>query len=65
MREEPRVMGPRRADRPVFARYLYSHYTGLRRELDLYLTDYNVDRVHLGRLINGRIPPASSTLPTR
>ena len=42
--------------RPTFARYLYPRYTGLRRELDRYLTDYNFDRVHHGRLTNGRIP---------
>jgi transposase InsO family protein len=42
--------------RPAFARYLYPRYTGLRRELDRYLTDYNHDRVHHGRLTNGRIP---------
>jgi transposase InsO family protein len=42
--------------RPAFARYLYPRYTGLRRELDHYLTDYNTDRVHHGRLTNGRIP---------
>jgi transposase InsO family protein len=42
--------------KPAFARYLYPRYTGLRRELDHYLTDYNFDRVHHGRLTNGRIP---------
>lgn len=42
--------------RPAFARYLYPRYTGLRRELAHYLTDYNTDRVHHGRLTNGRIP---------
>ena len=42
--------------RPTFARYLYPRYTGLRRELDRYLNDYNTDRVHHGRLTNGRIP---------
>jgi len=42
--------------RPVFARYLYPRYTGLRRELDRYLDTYNTDRVHHGRLTNGRIP---------
>lgn len=42
--------------RPAFARYLYPRYTGLRRELDRYLADYNHDRVHHGRLTNGRIP---------
>jgi transposase InsO family protein len=42
--------------RAAFARYLYPRYTGLRRELDHYLRDYNNDRVHHGRLTNGRIP---------
>ncbi len=42
--------------RPAFARYIYPRYTGLRRELDNYLTYYNTDRVHHGRLTRGRIP---------
>jgi transposase InsO family protein len=42
--------------RPAFARYLYPRYTGLRRELDTYLRFYNYDRVHHGRLTQGRIP---------
>ena len=42
--------------RPAFARYLYPRYTGLKRELERYLVDYNYDRVHHGRLTNGRIP---------
>ena len=42
--------------RPAFARYLYPRYTGLRRELDTYLRFYNDDRVHHGRLTQGRIP---------
>ncbi|HEV2769286.1 MAG TPA: DDE-type integrase/transposase/recombinase [Solirubrobacteraceae bacterium] len=42
--------------RPAFARYIYPRYTGLRRELDSYLTYYNTDRVHHGRLTRGRIP---------
>ena len=42
--------------RPAFARYLYPRYTGLRRELDTYLRFYNHDRVHHGRLTQGRIP---------
>jgi transposase InsO family protein len=42
--------------RPAFARYLYPTHTGLRRELDTYLTYYNTDRVHHGRLTRGRIP---------
>jgi transposase InsO family protein len=42
--------------RPAFARYLYPTLTGLRRDLDTYLTYYNTDRVHHGRLTRGRIP---------
>jgi transposase InsO family protein len=42
--------------RPAFARYIYPRYTGLRRELDAYLAFYNNDRVHHGRLTQGRIP---------
>jgi transposase len=42
--------------RPAFARYLYPRYTGLKRELERYLADYNFDRVHHGRLTDGRIP---------
>jgi transposase InsO family protein len=42
--------------RPAFARYIYPRYTGLKRELDTYLGFYNNDRVHHGRLTQGRIP---------
>ncbi|CAN5323599.1 IS481-like element IS1649 family transposase [soil metagenome] len=42
--------------RPAFARYLYPRYTGLKQELECYLWEYNFDRVHHGRLTNGRIP---------
>ncbi|MEX2547481.1 MAG: helix-turn-helix domain-containing protein [Chloroflexota bacterium] len=42
--------------RPAFARYLYPRYTGLKRELEHYLAEYNFDRVHHGRLTAGRIP---------
>lgn len=42
--------------RPAFARYLYPRYTGPKRELDTYLRFYNTDRVHHGRLTQGRIP---------
>jgi transposase InsO family protein len=42
--------------RPAFARYLYPCYSGLKRELETYLRTYNFDRVHHGRLTNGRIP---------
>jgi transposase InsO family protein len=42
--------------RPAFARYLYPRFTRLPRELERYLAFYNLDRVHHGRLTNGRIP---------
>jgi transposase InsO family protein len=42
--------------RPAFARYLYVRYTGLKRELAAYLTDYNHHREHHGRITQGRIP---------
>lgn len=42
--------------RPAFARYLHPRLAGLRRELDTYLRFYNHDRVHHGRLTQGRIP---------
>jgi transposase InsO family protein len=42
--------------RPAFARYLYPRSSGLKRELERYLVDYNLDRIHHGRLTNGRIP---------
>jgi transposase InsO family protein len=42
--------------RPAFARYLYPRFRGLRRELERYRAFYNHDRVHHGRLTNGRIP---------
>jgi transposase InsO family protein len=42
--------------RPAFARYIFPSFTGLRRELDTYLHYYNHDRVHHGRLTQGRIP---------
>jgi transposase InsO family protein len=42
--------------RPAFARHLYPRLTALSRELDRYLTYYNHDRIHHGRLTRGRIP---------
>lgn len=42
--------------RPVFARYLIPKLTGLRRELDRFLVDYNTDRAHNGRITKGRTP---------
>ncbi|HUZ83273.1 MAG TPA: DDE-type integrase/transposase/recombinase, partial [Gaiellales bacterium] len=41
--------------RPAFARSLYPSYTALRADLREYLTYYNHDRVHTGRLSNGRL----------
>lgn len=42
--------------RPAFARYLIPKYTGLRHDLDRYLSYYNTDRAHTGRLTKGRTP---------
>lgn len=42
--------------RPAFARYLHVRFTGLKRDLDTYIHDYNHDRPHHGRLTQGRIP---------
>ena len=42
--------------RPSFARYLHISYGGLRRDLAEYLTVYNTDRTHNGRITQGRIP---------
>jgi transposase InsO family protein len=42
--------------RPAFARYLHVRYTGLKRDLEQYINDYNIDRPHHGRLTRGRIP---------
>jgi transposase InsO family protein len=42
--------------RPAFARYVYVRLTGLRHDLHHYLHTYNHDRVHHGRLTQGRIP---------
>jgi transposase len=42
--------------RPSFARYLHITLGGLRRDLDQYITFYNTDRTHNGRITKGRIP---------
>jgi transposase InsO family protein len=42
--------------RPCFARYLHPRFEGLRRDLADYLSYYNGQRVHTGRLTQGRIP---------
>jgi transposase InsO family protein len=56
--------------RPAFARSLVPKMTALQRDLDEYLTDYNFDRAHTGRLTRGRIPAdivfgARKTRPVR
>jgi hypothetical protein len=42
--------------RPAFARYLQVRFEGLKRELADYLSYYNTDRAHTGRLTRGRTP---------
>ena len=42
--------------KPSFARYLVPKYTGLRHDLRRYLSYYNSDRAHTGRLTRGRTP---------
>jgi transposase InsO family protein len=42
--------------RPAFARCLHLRFEGLRREHRSYLSYYNFDRAHTGRLTNGRLP---------
>jgi transposase InsO family protein len=42
--------------RPAFARSLVPKSTALRQDLDEYLTEYNHDRAHTGRLTYGRVP---------
>ena len=56
--------------RPAFARSLVPKMTALQRDLDEYLTDYNYDRAHTGRLTKGRVPAdivfgARKTRPVR
>jgi transposase InsO family protein len=56
--------------RPVFARSLIPKMTALQRDLDEYLTTYNFDRAHTGRLTRGRVPAdivfgARKTRPVR
>jgi transposase InsO family protein len=56
--------------RPAFARSLVPKMTALQRDLDEYLTDYNFDRAHTGRLTNSRGPAdivfgARKTRPVR
>jgi len=42
--------------RPAFARFVHVRYTGLGRELQHYLRDYNHHREHHGRITQGRVP---------
>jgi hypothetical protein len=42
--------------RSAVARYLDVRFTGLKRDREQYVHDYNVDRPHHGRLTRGRIP---------
>jgi transposase InsO family protein len=56
--------------RPAFARSLVPKMTALQRDLDEYLTTYNHDRAHTGRLTRGRVPAdivfgARKTRPVR
>jgi transposase InsO family protein len=56
--------------RPSFARSLVPKLTALQRDLDEYLTSYNFDRAHTGRITNGRVPAdivfgARKTRPVR
>jgi transposase InsO family protein len=56
--------------RPAFARSLIPRSSALTRDLDEYLTDYNYDRAHTGRLTQGRVPAdivygARKTSPAR
>ena len=44
--------------KPAFARYLIPKQTGLARELERFLVDYNTDRAHNGRYTKGRVPDA-------
>jgi transposase InsO family protein len=54
--------------RPSFARALYPAFRALRRDLKAYISYYNRDRTHDGRITKGRIPgdlidPARKMLP--
>jgi hypothetical protein len=41
---------------------LHLRFTGLKRDLERYVDDYNFERVHDGRLKRGRIAAQSSTV---
>lgn len=40
----------------AFARYLQPRFTGLKRDLDSYLSYHNFERVHTGCLTRGQLP---------
>jgi hypothetical protein len=42
--------------RPAFARALAPESTALSQDLEQYLSTYNFDRAHTGRLTRGRVP---------
>jgi transposase InsO family protein len=42
--------------RPAFARSLVPKSTALQQDLEQYLSTYNFDRAHSGRLTRGRVP---------
>jgi transposase InsO family protein len=42
--------------RPAFARYLHVRFTGLKRDLERYVDDYNLERIHHGRRTRRRVP---------
>ena len=42
--------------KPAFARSLIPKVTGLSRDLEAYLVEYNTDRAHTGRLTKGKTP---------
>ena len=52
-------MRPARSSRnagPAVARSLVPRSTALAQDLAEYLTEYNYDRAHTGRIIHGRVP---------
>jgi hypothetical protein len=42
--------------RPAFAGYPHVRFTGLKRDLERYVDDYNFERAHHGGVTRGRIP---------
>ncbi len=51
--------------RPAFARYLHVRFTGLKRDLKLYIDDYNLTGPTMAASHAAASPPTSSTVPTR